>query len=40
MYYATVPSIRLGQLLQAWVDGRMQLDDFMAVRVVGSPLSR
>ena len=39
MYYATVPSIRLGQLLQAWVDGRMQLDDFMAVRVVGSPLS-
>lgn len=39
MYYAQVPSIRLGQLLDAWQNGRMQLEDFMAVRVVGSPLS-
>ena len=39
MYYAKVPSIRLGQLLGAWQDDRMQMDDFMAVRVVGSPLS-
>ena len=39
MYYAKVPSIRLGQLLDAWQNDRMQMDDFMAVRVVGSPLS-
>lgn len=39
MYYAKVPSIRLGQLLDAWKNGRMQLEDFMAIRVVGSPLS-
>lgn len=39
MYYARVPSIRLGQLLSSWQNGGMQLNDFMAVRVVGSPLS-
>ena len=37
--YVNLESIRLGQLLHAWNNNSMKLDEYHVVKVVGSPLS-
>jgi hypothetical protein len=37
--YVNLESIRLGQLLHAWNNNSMRLDEYHVVKVVGSPLS-
>lgn len=37
--YVNTPSIRLGQLLNSWIDTPMRQGDFFILKVIGSPLS-